>query len=29
LPLEPANNSTQQAYFALIEQWLTAAATNK
>ena len=29
LPLEPANNSNQQAYFALIEQWLTAAANNK
>lgn len=24
LPLEPANNSTQQAYFSLIEKWLTA-----
>ncbi len=29
LSLEPASNSSQQAYFALIEQWLTAAANNK
>jgi zinc/manganese transport system substrate-binding protein len=29
LPLEPANNSAQQAYFALIDQWLTSAANNK
>jgi zinc/manganese transport system substrate-binding protein len=29
LPLEPASNSNQQAYFSLIEQWLTAAANNK
>lgn len=29
LPLEPASNSNQQAYFALIDQWLTAVANNK
>jgi zinc/manganese transport system substrate-binding protein len=29
LPLEPASNGNQQAYFAVIDQWLTAVANNK
>lgn len=29
LPLEPASNGNQQAYFAVIDQWLNAVANNK
>jgi zinc/manganese transport system substrate-binding protein len=29
LPLEPVSNGNQQAYFAVIDQWLNAAANNK